>query len=88
MNWWEKWLHITGYVALTVLGIGAWPLMLIIISCIGISSMKLCKNQILNYIAIGFAMIFAIGLCLVGFLLLSFPLYIILVSWNSILGWI
>lgn len=50
--------------------------------------MKLCKKQILNYIAIGFAMVFAIGLCLAGFLLLSFPIYIILVSWNSILGWI
>ena len=36
MNWWEKWLHITVYVALTLLGIGAWALMLIIISYIGI----------------------------------------------------
>ena len=50
--------------------------------------MRWSRQQILNYIAIGFAMIFAIGICLAGFLLLSFPIYIILVSWNSILGWI
>ena len=36
MNWWEKWLKLTLYVAMTLLTILAWILIFVVISYLGI----------------------------------------------------